>query len=151
MRLLLDTNVVVDCLGNREPFYKAARLLMIVGKVGEFELWISASQVSDLIYILSNGGKKALLPQVSRAIESLLDFVNVFAMGKGELQSALHAGWDDSEDAIIHAVALKLKADAIITRNGKDFSKSSVPVMDCEELFAHLEEKGLVHEELAWV
>ena len=151
MRLLLDANVVVDCLGNREPFYKVARLLMIVGKVGEFELWISASQVSDLIYILSNGGKKALLPQVSRAIESLLGFVNVFATGKEELLSALRASWDDPEDAIIHAVALKLKADAIITRNGKDFSKSSVPVMDCEEFFARLEEKGLVYEELAWV
>lgn len=88
---------------------------------------------------------------MSRAIESLLGFVNVFATGKGELQSALHAGWDNPEDAIIHAVALKLKAGAIITRNGKDFSKSSVPVMDCEEFFACLEEKSLVYEELAWV
>ena len=151
MRLLLDTNVVVDYLGNREPFCKPARLLMIAGKVGEFELWISASQVSDLIYILSNGGKKTLMPQVSHIIEALLDFVNVFAAGKDELVAALHAGWDDPEDAIIHAVALKLKADAIITRNGDDFSKSLVPVMDCEEFFSWLEGKDMSYEELAWV
>lgn len=56
-KLLLDTNVVVDYLNEREPFYEKARLLMIGGRVGEFELWISSSQVTDLVYILSNGGR----------------------------------------------------------------------------------------------
>ena len=56
-KLLLDTNVVVDYLNECEPFYEKARLLMIGGRVGEFELWISSSQVTDLVYILSNGGR----------------------------------------------------------------------------------------------
>ena len=53
-KLLLDTNVVIDYLNEREPYYEKARLLMIGGRVGEFELWISSSQVTDLVYILSN-------------------------------------------------------------------------------------------------
>ena len=57
VELLLDTNVVVDYLNEREPFYEKARLLMIGGRVGEFELWVSSSQVTDLVYILSNGGR----------------------------------------------------------------------------------------------
>ena len=48
-KLLLDTNVVVDYLNEREPFYEKARLLMIGGRVGEFELWISSSQVNALV------------------------------------------------------------------------------------------------------
>ena len=47
VELLLDTNVVVDYLNEREPFYEKARLLMIGGRVGEFELWVSSSQVTD--------------------------------------------------------------------------------------------------------
>ena len=52
-------------------------------------------------------------------------------------------------DACVYQCALKLKADAIITRNRKDFEKSSIRVLDCEELFDYLaEEKGLVYEEI---
>lgn len=63
-KLLLDTNVVVDYLNEREPFYEKARLLMIGGRVGEFELWISSSQVTALVYILSNGGRASEMDAV---------------------------------------------------------------------------------------
>ena len=63
-KLLLDTNVVVDYLNECEPFYEKARLLMIGGRVGEFELWISSSQVTDLVYILSNGGRTSEMDAV---------------------------------------------------------------------------------------
>ena len=51
IKALLDTNIVIDFLNQREPFYEQARLLMIAGRVGEFDLWILSSQVTDLIYI----------------------------------------------------------------------------------------------------
>ena len=55
------------------------------------------------------------------------------------------------EGSCAHQCALKLKADAIIARNQKDFEKSSIKVFDCDELFAYLaEEKGLVYEEIPW-
>mgnify|MGYP000296791090 CR=1 FL=1 len=56
MKLLLDTNVVIDFLHEREPYYDKVRLLMTAGRVGEFSLWITSSQVTDLIYILSEAG-----------------------------------------------------------------------------------------------
>ncbi|MFR8831045.1 MAG: PIN domain-containing protein, partial [Eggerthella lenta] len=64
MKLLLDTNVVIDFLHEREPYYDKVRLLMTAGRVGEFDLWITSSQVTDLIYILSEGGKRSLLSHV---------------------------------------------------------------------------------------
>lgn len=55
MKLLLDTNVAIDFIHEREPHYRGARLLMTAGRVGESDLWITSSQVTDLIYILSEG------------------------------------------------------------------------------------------------
>ena len=63
-KLLLDTNIVIDYLNEREPYYEKARLLMIAGRVGEFDLWMSSSQITDLIYILSEGGAQSLIPLV---------------------------------------------------------------------------------------
>lgn len=48
-RVLLDTNIIVDCLGVREPFYEPARRVLLCGRVGEFELWSASSQFTDLI------------------------------------------------------------------------------------------------------
>ena len=57
--------------------------------------------------------------------------------------------WDFFQS--MNSGSLKLKADAIIARNQKDFEKSSIKVFDCDELFAYLaEEKGLVYEEIPW-
>lgn len=148
MRLLVDTNIFIDALADRQPFAEKALLLLIAGKVGEFELWMSASQATDLLYILSNGGKKDLVPKASAALDGLLDFVNVFAAGKAELRTALASGWDDAEDALLHVIAQKLEAHAIITRNASDFAQSLVPVRSAQEFFAELEEQGTCFDQV---
>ena len=123
-KLLLDTNVVVDYLNEREPFYEKARLLMIGGRVGEFELWISSSQVTALVYILSNGGRASEMDAVMGQLRGLRTFVNVFA-----------ASWHDPEGYLLYEIALALRADALITRNQLDFPQGLVPVMNCDEFF----------------
>ena len=54
-KLLLDTNVFIDALANREPYAKSAKLILALGKIGEFELWCSAAQVTDIFNILGVG------------------------------------------------------------------------------------------------
>lgn len=135
LRLLLDTNVVIDYLDAREPHYEKARLLMLAGYAGEFELWITASQVSDLIYILSEGGSRERMPSVLERLRRLRSFVEVFATGESEVGRMLAASWKDPEDCLLFETALSLKADAIITRNQKDFETSLIKVLDCEEFF----------------
>ena len=85
MKLLLDTNVVIDFLHEREPYYDKARLLMTAGRVGEFDLWITSSQVTDLIYILSEGGKRLLLSHVLEQLRGMRTFVNVHAVSDREV------------------------------------------------------------------
>lgn len=150
-KLLVDTNVLIDYLSMREPFYDEARLLMIVGRVGEFELWMTSSQVTDLIYILSDGGKQALMPSVLERLRGLRTFVEVFAVGGAEVDRMLASAWKDPEDALMFESALSLKADAIITRNAKDFESSLVRAMTARELFNWLrDEKGVDYQEVAF-
>ena len=55
MRLLVDTNIVLDYLDERPSFFQSARKLMILGFLHELELWMSASQATDLFYLLRRG------------------------------------------------------------------------------------------------
>ncbi len=134
-KLLLDTNVVIDYLHEREPFYEKVRLLMIGGRVGEFELWISSSQVTDLVYILSNGGRISEMATVMDQLRGLRTFVSVFAASEREVDLMLAASWRDPEDYLLYEMALALRADALITRNQSDFPQGLIPVMDCNEFF----------------
>lgn len=150
-KLLVDTNVLIDYLSMREPFYDEARLLMIVGRVGEFELWMTSSQVTDLIYILSDGGKQSLMPSVLERLRGLRTFVEVFAVGGAEVDRMLASAWKDPEDALMFESALSLKADAIITRNAKDFESSLVRAMTAREFFNWLRgEKGVDYQEVVF-
>lgn len=149
-KLLLDTNVVIDYLHERDPFYQKARLLMIAGRVGEFELWISSSQVTDLVYILSDGGNRSALPRALDQLKGLRTFVEVFPVSDREIDRMLAASWKDPEDCLLCEVALEMRADAIISRNQKDFETSLVKVLDCDEFFAWMKsERGLDYDEVA--
>ncbi len=150
LKLLLDTNIVIDYLHEREPYYRKARLLMMAGRVGEFDLWITSSQVTDLINILSEGGNRALISQVLEQLRGLRTFVNVHAVSDREVDRMLAASWKDPEDSLIFESALQMKADAIVTRNQKDFESTLVKVVDCEEFFTWMrEEFNLDYDEIA--
>lgn len=148
-KILLDTNIVIDFMNEREPFYEKARLLMICGRVGEFELWISSSQVTDLIYILSEGGKHSQMEDVQKRLRELRTFVNVFPASDREIDLMLAAAWKDPEDYLLVEIALALDTDAIVTRNQKDFPQGLVRVFDCDEFFAWTrDERGLAYDEV---
>lgn len=151
MKLLLDTNIVVDFLHEREPYYRKARLLMTAGRVGEFDLWITSSQVTDLIYILSEGGKRTLLLHVLEQLRGLRTFVNVHAVTDREIDRMLVASWKDPEDSLLFESALEMRADAIVTRNQRDFESSVIKVVDCDEFFAWMREDfDLDYDEVAF-
>ncbi|TJW10184.1 PIN domain-containing protein [Parvibacter caecicola] len=148
-RLLLDTNIVIDFLNQREPFYEDARLLMILGRLGEFELWVSSSQVTDLVYILSDGGRAQLIPEVLEQLRDLRGFVNVYAAGEREVDAMLAKAWRDPEDSLLYEVAIALRATALLSRNQRDFPEGLIPVLDCGEFFAWWKEReGVVYGEV---
>lgn len=150
-KLLVDTNVLIDFLSVRKPFYDEACLLMVAGRVGEFELWMTSSQMTDLVYILSNGGKQALMPSVLERLRGLWTFIEVFAVGGAQVDRMLSSAWNDPEDALMFESALSLRADAIITRNVKDFESPLVRAMTAREYFDWLRDvHGIDYREIAF-
>ncbi len=151
IKLLLDTNVIIDFLNRREPFYEDVRKLMIVGRVGEVSLWISASQMTDIVYIASDGGRSTLLPQVMERLRLLRTFINVLPVTETDVDAMLSTNWKDPEDALLFQLALRLQADAIITRDANFPASEYINVFDCAGFFEWLKtERGITYEEVSY-
>ena len=151
MRLFVDTNVLLDALKSRKPNERPAKKLLALGFVREFELWVSAGQVKDLVYFLTDGGKPSLAQDAMRKVAQLHRFVNVCSLTDDDLLQMTRMAWPDPEDALIDIAARKVKAEAIVTQNLRDFGCASVRVFDCEGLFAFLEqEKGIAFDLVDW-
>lgn len=138
MRCLVDTNILMDVYLDRTPFSEPAELMLALGLVGELELWSSSSQITDAFYLLSEGGKRSLADRTRSIIKKTRKGVRVCSVGEQEIDAALDSPWEDFEDACLYQCALKVGADAIITRNKSDYLRSSIKVFDCDELFAYL-------------
>jgi predicted nucleic acid-binding protein len=146
--ILLDTNILVDYLAVRQPFYADTRKLMVLGAIGEVTLWIGASQLNDVFYIVSEGGKPALGPASQEQLRRCSAFIHVCAVTEQDVDAALDLGWDDLEDAGVYICAEKMGADFIVTRD-KGFPASGIPTLDAAGYFDHLRrERGLTYEEI---
>ena len=144
IRVLVDSNVLVDYLSRRGGFYELARRLMIFAEMGDYELWVSSSQVTDIFYVLSNGGRPSCAPAAREALLALRRFVRVCAPGEREVDRALESDWPDFEDALVYQVATSIDASVIVTRNVRDFGRSAVPVRTPEEFFSWMERRNRV-------
>ena len=147
MRLLLDSNIIIDFLQRREPYCASADMLFTLGQLKEHELWFSSAQANDIFYTLSGGGKKARAGQVVEALRLVREAAHVCGIDEAQFDAALDSTWPDLEDACVYQAALAIKADAIITRNQAAFELSSIRVFSCDELFAWLAaERGITYD-----
>jgi predicted nucleic acid-binding protein len=131
LKVLFDTNVVLDLLLDREPFsWDAARCFSRV-EAGEIEGWLCASTVTALHYLIrkSAGAKKA-----RESIKLLLSLFEIAPVTKFALEGALSLSFQDYEDAVLHEAARLVNADVIVTRNKADFKHSRIPVQLPREL-----------------
>ncbi len=123
MRVLIDTNVILDVWLAREPFWRDSAKLL--GKIEQKEIdgVICPTTVTTLHYL----GKKVFGDQKARKlIKSLLEISKIGTVSKGSFKKALESEINDFEDAVIESVAIIEGVDFIATRNLKDFKKSRV-------------------------
>lgn len=125
MRVLLDTDVVLDFLLEREPFAQAAGKLLELNARGAFDGYISAITPVNVFYI----ARKILgRDKVRRALDDLLLVVRVCPVTHAVLHQALALPFADYEDAVQHASATASHLDALVTRNLDDYQKATLPV-----------------------
>ena len=148
MDLMLDTNIVLDHIGRREPFYELSRRTCLLGIVGEARTFVSASMVTDLFYLLRKdfGSREA-----QRMIEEDLSFLQVVGVSPEDVAAALAQKWNDFEDCLVARCAKKAGADYIVTRNVKDFERSSVKAITPQQLFDELDARGVVYRENSYI
>ena len=131
MRILFDTNIVLDLLLDRAPFADAAAELFAKVEDGTIVGYLCGTTVTTIHYLTSKvvGNDRA-----KDEIGKLLSLFEVAPVNRAVLESALKAGFADFEDAVIHEAACHAGAEAIVTRNLKDFKKSRITVHDSIEL-----------------
>lgn len=133
MKVLFDTNVVLDVLLAREPHVDAAaRLLSLVDR-GGIDGVLCATTVTTIHYLAN----KAVGPtEAEHHIRNLLEMFAVAAVDGPVLAGALELRFPDFEDAVLHQAATAAGCGAIVTRNGQDFGEARLPVFAPAELLA---------------
>lgn len=131
-RYFLDTNILLDFLGNRQPFGKYALEIFNKSRLKEWQLWTSDNSILTSYYIIS----KEIGEAESRIkIGRLINYLEIQPTQKAQILQALNSDFKDLEDAVQYFCASSIsKLKGIITRNKKDFKSSQIPVFEPWEL-----------------
>jgi predicted nucleic acid-binding protein len=133
VKVLFDTNVILDVLLEREPHVDAASKLFALVDNGRIDGWICATTATTIYYIASKSlGARRARDQV----HGLLGLFEVAPVDKAVLDGALDIDFSDYEDAVVHEAARAVGATLIVTRDRDDFVHSAIPALDPQELLA---------------
>lgn len=125
MKVLVDTNVVLDVLLERRPFFFDASRVFAEIERGAASGLLCSTTLTTIYYV----ARKRLGNQVTRRqIAKLLDLFDVAVVGRGSFRQALELTFADFEDAVLHQAAEEAGADLIVTRNAPDFRSARVAV-----------------------
>jgi len=137
-KLFLDTNVVIDLLGEREPFYNSAAKLASLADKNRIKLIVSALTYSTVYYILSRFENKKLVKEKIRKFKVIADTSD---LTDRIIEKGLASKFNDFEDSLQYYCAVKSECNVLITRNGKDFKESNIPVLTPDEYLNSLKVK----------
>ena len=127
MKVLIDTNVILDVLAKRPPFYSHAEKIFFLAAEEKIEALITASSVTDIYYLIrKNLGSSEEAKLVLFKLFILFQIIDVTGE---DCKKALEQNITDYEDALLATCARRNKLEYIITRNIKDFTNSSVPAI----------------------
>lgn len=130
IRVLLDTNIIIDFLNDRQPFSFHATDIFRQARNKYIELFTSSHSFATTHYVM----KKLLPEKVLRAnLIKLNEHMQILPVTEKEIQHALSSNYQDFEDAVQVFTALNGKIDYIITRNIKDFKPSPIPALTADQ------------------
>lgn len=135
MRVLLDTNIVLDFLLEREPFLMDADALFQTIRSGRVEGYITATTLTDIFYIAR---KNKGIERARQDIFDLLALMQICSVDRSILETAISSNLPDFEDAVQIACALNENLDAIITRDTQDFADACLQILSAGELLERL-------------
>lgn len=132
MKLIIDTNVILDILLKREPFFEDSYQALRTAIDNADECCISVTAATDIFYILRKALQSAEQAKMYLGnLSQLAEFTDVLAI---DAIDALSSDVADYEDAVVESVAFRIGVDYILTRNIKDYVNSKVPAVTPTDL-----------------
>ena len=131
MKVMIDTNIVLDVFLQREPFFHSSYEIMKQSALEKLEGFVSASAATDIFYLLRRNLKDTA--RAKDSMEKLLQLVGIADSLGEDVHAAVASNMTDFEDALVAAIAERCQMSYIITRNTKDYQDSPVKALTPEE------------------
>lgn len=126
-KVFLDTNIILDFLGEREGFYEPAAKVVTLADLKKIKIYTSAISIASTYYLLTK------YENHESAIEKIRKFkvlCNISVTDDEVIDKALNSKFKDFEDSIQYFSAIACGCTTIVTRNDKDFKNALIPIMD---------------------
>ena len=134
-KIFLDTNIVLDLLGRRDPFYEPIAKIATMAEMGKLTLVASPITFTTVNYILAKFENTQIARQKLRQFKIICE---VGPLNDQIIDKGLNASFKDFEDALQYFCALHSDCEIILTRNAKDFKNSALPIMTAEQFLKSL-------------
>ncbi len=137
MKVLVDTNIVLDVLLDRKPYsVDSAEVFRLIER-GQAVGMLCATTITTLDYLLSQSMKRS---EARGVLSRLLKLFEIASVNRAVLEEALISRMDDFEDAVLDQAAQSSGADVIVTRNTRDFTRCKSTVMDPKQFLVSMKE-----------
>lgn len=132
MKILVDTNIIIDALTGREPFRETAEQIFMLAANQIEDMYITASSATDIYYLI----RKHLhdTDQAKNTMSKLYELFYILDVTAVDCQEAMSSKVKDYEDAVVSCCANRNQMDYIVTRNIKDYKHSKVKALLPDEL-----------------
>ena len=134
-RVFIDTNVMLDFLGGRIPFYDSIAKIATLAEKEKLSLVVSPISFATVNYFLTKFENSKIAREKLRKFKIISE---VCSLDEQTIEKGLNSSFKDFEDALQYFSATDSECDLILTRNGKDFKKSLLPVMTPDEFLKSL-------------
>ena len=142
MNLLIDSNVIIDVLNNREPFYNTSSVIWSYCETNDkINGYISTLTFANVVYIVRKKIEKRKVNIFYKSMKKIFEFID---FTEKDIEKAAEMQWLDFEDSIQYVSAEKINADYIITRNIKDFETKKIQAITPEEFILKFETEETV-------
>ena len=137
-KVFIDTNVMLDLLGERETYYNDIAKIATLADKGEIVMIASSLSYATVFYLLSKNESAVKVKEKLRNFKIISEIAQLYDL---VIEKGLNSNFTDFEDALKYNCALQSECDILITRNQKDFKNSSIPVMSAKEFLKSIGKK----------
>lgn len=129
-KVFVDTDIVLDLLSNREPFYVHSAYLFSEADKGKIKIYVSSLSFSNLNYILS---RQYSVDQARKKLLKFKTLVTILSVTDKVVELALSSDFKDFEDGLQYFSAIENNLKILLTRNLKDYKTVEITVMTAEQ------------------